>query len=170
MRRVFWVVVMGAALLLVGACSKNDSKVVGVHGANPHGQQDNATDSPELGFADVIKSKKLADYSTSSIGDAFGTYRFFDKREWRETKSSDGKVYVDFWGWFNAAVLDDASTKNGIVARGVEVKFVIYPDGAFNLAMISKIEARTDDKVYVYPLADKKRIMDAIYTNKELAF
>jgi len=170
MRRIVLVVVMGTVLLLAGACDRGDGKRALVNGTNPHGQQDKTADSIEFVFADVIKSKKLADYSTSTIGAAFGTYRYFDKREWKETKSSDGKVYVDFWGWFNTGKLDAASIKNGIVARGIEAKFVIYPDGKFNLAMISKIEARADGQKYAYPLADKKCILDAIYANKVIAF
>ncbi len=160
MRRVVLVVVMGAVLSLLGACAKD--------GGERQAQQGNAASNE--GIVGAIKEKTLADYPTSTIGNAFDTYRYFDKREWKETRSSDGKIYVDFWGWFNTATLDAASVKNGIVARGVAAKFVVYRDGAFNLAMISKIETRADGKMYVYPLADKKSIMDAIYANKEISF
>lgn len=170
MRRLVVIVVMGAISLLVAACTKGGGDGAGGHGAERQVQRDKASNPPKEGIIEVVKAIKLANYTTSTIGNAFDTYRYFDKREWSETRTSNGKIYVGFWGWFNAGTLDAASKKNGIAARGVEAKFVIYPDGIFDLVMISKIEAMTDGKKFAYPLEDKKRIMDAIYASKEISF
>jgi len=166
MRKLAVVVIMCAASLFFAACSKDGGKGA----SEKSGQQGKAADPGAKGFVDVIKKNKLGGYSNSTIGDALDTYRFFDKREWSESRSTDGKIYVGFWGWLNKGTLDASSAKEGIAARGVEAKFVIYQDGTYALIMLSKIEAMADGKKFAYPLGDKKRIMDAIYSNKEITF
>jgi hypothetical protein len=52
----------------------------------------------------------------------------------------------------------------------VDIKFVVTPDGSFGLAMISRLEAKTDGNIYSYPLEDSKAIIEKIYGNKEIKF
>ena len=170
MRRVLVVLMLGAVSLVAGACSRDGDGGAAGHEAERQAQRDKTSSPPKEGFVEVVKGIKLPGYTTSNIGAAFNNYRYFGSRKWRETRFPDGKIYVDFWGWFNASKFDVALINNGITARGVEVKFVIYPDGAFRVAMISKIESRVGGKISAYPLEDKKSIMDAIYANKEITF
>lgn len=169
-RRVVAILVLGAVSLVAGACSRESGEGAVGHGSERQAQRDETPSSPKEGFVEVVKEIKLPGYTTSNIGDAFNNYRYFGSRKWRETRFPDGKIYIDFWGWFNTSKFDVALINNGITARGVEIKFVIYPDGAFRVAMISKIESRVDGKISAYPLEDKKSIMDAIYANKEITF
>jgi len=170
-RILFLVVVLSALSVFAGGCSKGGAEGTG-KGITPHGatQGEKNPEGSSEGIAGALKGKKLGEYTASTIGEAFGSYSHFDKREWRETAASYGKTYVDFWGWFKPGELDAAATKNGIAARGVEVKFVITPDGEFYVAMISRIESSGDGRKYLYPLPDKKRILDAIYADKEITF
>jgi hypothetical protein len=153
----------------VAGCNKG-----GVDGAGPKTSQkqvesDNKPDV-RTGIAAAIRKQKLADYDTATIGDAFDNYRYFEKREWKETVSNNGKIYIDFCGWFKKSVLDAVSVNKGIAARGIDVKFVINADGSFYLAMISKVEIGADGREFGYPQEDKTRILSAIYGNKEMSF
>lgn len=119
------------------------------------------------GLAEAVKKKNLLDYPSKTIGEAFGSYSYFNKREWSETFSASGKIYIDFIGWFNTSSLNAQNIKSGISAKGVEVKFVLNPDGPFFVAMVSRVEVKTDGKMYKYPLPDIKYVLDSIYANKE---
>lgn len=170
-RIAFLVVTMCAVLSFVTACAKGGGE--GAGGANTDqrkAQPDSKSDSTQGGIVAAIREKKLAEFATSTIGEAFDAYQYFDKREWKEISTPNGKIYVDFWGWFKPSSIDATSLKNGVVTRGVTVKFVINPDGSFYVAMISKIEAGADGKEYASPLADKQHVLKAIYGNKEIIF
>ena len=169
-RKAYLVVAVGTALLSVTACNKGDSKGAGPMAGQKQAEPDSRPGVPKEGIAEALKKKKLAEFKTVTIGEAFDTYRYFDKREWKESRSANGKIFVDFWGWFKEGALDAASRKNGVVARGVQVKFVINPEGDFYLAMISRAEKGADGSEQDYPLDDKAGILKAIYGNKEITF
>jgi len=121
-----------------------------------------------VGTVGVIKKIKLAGYPETTVGDAFDRYRYFSKKQWSETKSSYGNLYVDFIGYFPTGWFDFDKKKAGVSANGVEIKFVVYPNGTYGVAMVSKIEARIDGTIMRYPLPDTKAVLDAIYTNKKI--
>ena len=139
-----------------------------VNPASPHGGGNSAMIRPE-GMTGVIQDAKLAGYNNLKIGDAFGKYRYFKKKAWSEARGTNGTFYVDFVGSTPAGWLDFASRKEGISARGIEVKFVIHPNGAYEVGMVSKIEVK-NGKTYRYPLGDIKRVLDAIYANREIRY
>ena len=122
------------------------------------------------GFIEVIKQKTLRAYPSIPIGKAFEGYSYFTKREWKETNTANGKIYIDFTGWFDPKKLDVATKKNGITMQGVGFKFLITKDGSFGLVMVSKLEANTDGKIYSYPLEDVKGILGKIFGNKDIQF
>lgn len=122
------------------------------------------------GLSEAIKNKTLPDYPAMTIGKAFDGYSYFSKREWRETFTENGKIYVDFAGWFDAKFLEPRNIKEGISARGIEIKFVINPDGPFFVGMVSRLETKTDGKIYAFPQSDIKGILANIYANKEISF
>lgn len=135
---------------------------------SPHGSGN--TKTALQGMAGVIQDVTLPGYKNMKIGEAFGKYRYFKKKEWSESRGVNGNYYVDFVGSTPTSWFDFKSRKQGISARGVEVKFVIYPDGAYEVGMVSKVEVKTDGKTYRYPFGDAKSIVDAIYANREIPY
>jgi len=133
-----------------------------------HGEQSSHEQSKSM--VSLLKDNKLSDYTNLTIGAAFDSYKFLEKKEWKESRSQNGKFYIDFTGWAGSLPKGIDSLKSGVSARGVNVKFVVNPGGEYYVTMISKLEARTDGKLNVVPFEDKKRILDAIYLNKEIVF
>ena len=162
MLRMVAVATLAAMVGLAGGCARQESE--------RQVQQEKAPAAPKEGVVGVIKEMKLAEYPSATIGSALDRYAYFDKREWKESDASNGKIYVDFLGWFKTGTLDAAAAKNGVTARGVAAKFVINSDGTFYLAMVSKVESGADGRITAYPLPDKKGVMDAIYANRQVSF
>jgi hypothetical protein len=118
------------------------------------------------GMVAVIQNATLPGYTNVKIGEALEKYKYFNKKEWRETHTPNGKIYVDFIGYFPSRWFDFRAIKEKIAARGIEIKFLIYPDGQYGIAMMSKVEIDSAGKMKKYPLEEVKSIMDAIYENK----
>ncbi|WP_145017505.1 hypothetical protein [Geobacter argillaceus] len=152
------------------ACSKNDTKNTDEYPAENQVDKSNAKGITGSGIADALKDKTLAGYESTTIGTAFDSYKYFTKKEWKETSAQNGKIYIDFIGWVGTNALDAVSIKDGVSARGIDVKFVINPDGSFFVGMVSKIDAKTDGTFYSYPLEDSAGLLTKIYANKEIAF
>ena len=130
----------------------------------------NGAMGPPQGMAAVIQDATLRGYTKAKIGEAFGNYRYFKKKEWSEARGARGTFYVDFVGLSPVGWFDFTARKNGISSRGIEVKFVIHPDGAYEVGMVSKVVVKTDGKTYRYPQADITSILDAVYANKEIGY
>ena len=165
-----------AALCLAAAClfgcakegqspPNSPPKVVSPHGAGVDSKQ---LGQPQ-GFVGIVSSQKLPLSNTKTIGAAFNEYRYFTSREWKETRNASGKVYVDFKGLFSNSPLAAAS-KDGVIRQGVEVKFVVEPNGNFYVGMISRIDVMSDGKLSLYTLGDGKKIIEMIYDNREITF
>lgn len=161
------------SICLVGCSQQGESKMQQqvrktstVHGAVP------SKGVEDLGMVSVVKKQVLEGYASAPVGKAIDGYRFFSKKEWSESSNSKGTYYVDVTGWLDASTIDLASIKEGIAARGVQIKFVVYENGAFGVVMVSKVEAKTDGKMYANSLDNSKaqQVMNSIYANKELAF
>lgn len=127
-------------------------------------------DAGKYGMDNTIKTKKLDSYPQATIGEAFDTYRYFETRDWKVTQLPTTKMYIDFTGMFKKGFFSFLTMNKGVSKRGVEIKFVVYSDGKFGIAMISKVEITTDGMIKKYPLADQKEILDKIYANKEIKF
>jgi hypothetical protein len=171
MKFLWCVILIAAVSLSVGGCTQKEAeKPPKEIPANPsmHGAATPAEKGE--GFVGVVKKQHLPNYPTTSVGTAFEGYRYFTKKEWSESRNTKGTVYVDFSGWLVKSTFDPRSIKDAVAARGVQVKFVIYENGSFGVAMVSKIEAKTDGKLYVYPLENSKALLDSIYANQEIAF
>ncbi len=126
----------------------------------------------EVGMVAVVKKQVLTGYESAPIGKAIEGYHFFTKKEWSESRNSKGTFYIDVTGWLDASTLDLDSIKEGVAARGVQIKFVIYENGSLSVVMVSKVEAKTDGKIYADPMEDSKakQVLDRIYANKKMAF
>jgi hypothetical protein len=170
MRPLFYVVLIVTVSIIAGGCAQQEIEKPpqrnqpnpGPHGAVPVEKGE--------GFVGVVKKQFLASYTTTSVGAAIDGYQYFAKKEWKESRNSKGTTYVDFTGWLVKSTLDKLSIKDGVAARGLQIKFVIYENGSFGIAMMSKIEAKTDGKLYAYPLDNSKALLDSIYSNREITF
>ena len=119
-------------------------------------------------ITDELKKKKLNADSTRTIGEAFDSYKFAIKKEWRETGTRSGKYYIDYICWLDV----NTFSREGIVKRAVELKFVIHENGEAYIVMGTKVEIKSDGKLYSTPIeaAKIKVIVAAIYENKEISF
>jgi hypothetical protein len=92
------------------------------------------------------------------------------KKEWKAAVLQSRHVTVDFTGWVERETLSDKDIRDGITGRALEIKFVIEPNGSFYVFMVSKIESKSDGKVYRFQSDDIAGILDNIYANKNSAF
>jgi hypothetical protein len=141
-----------------------------VHGSAAPPETPGSLAAGDSGLAKALKAVTLPNYPSMTFGAAVEKYRYFTKREWKETRSSNGKIYVDFTGWLKNHEFDFSSAKNGISARAVGVKFLVNPDGRYGAVMASRVELKTDGNFYSYPMEDLQGILNKIYENKEIRF
>lgn len=165
-------IVFGICVVALAGCAKKGEEAPPARQQKPqgHGDLKPSVDGPPVGMAEVVKQQKLLDYPDKTIGEVFGSYRHFDSVNWRETRLAKGTYYIDFQGTKKAPLFDEGSAKKGVAAEGVEIKFAIKPGGAFYVTMVSRAVVGIDGQMMLYPLPDKKKILDAIYANKEIAF
>ena len=171
----FFVTMTIGVLVFTAACTKggvdsSDKKVV------ENSVQSTEAKTPNAGLVDAIKKGKLANYQSKTIGNAFDSYKYLTKKEWMASTLKSRHITVDFIGWFEPNAwfdpnsLTDKDIKNGITGRGINVKFVIEPNGSYYMFMVLKIESRSDGKVYGYELQNSAGILANIYANKKIRF
>lgn len=168
MRKIVMTLLLLAAVLqgaALAALAPNGAKSAtpGVHGpmgAPPPGRT--------LGMIEVIKGASLPGYTNTKIGEAFDRYSHFKSKNWRETRGTAGTSYVDFIGSAPPRLLDLKSRWAGISASGIEVKFVVYPNGEYGVVMVSRTVVKSNGKADRYPLPDVKSVLDAIYSNRKI--
>lgn len=172
MKRQLFIVLFCLVAVGMPGCSKEVQKPQNPpsNAASRHGADTDAKQADELqGFIGIVTSQKLPLSNTKTIGAAFSNYRYFKSREWKETRNSAGKVYVDFHGLFaNEPIV--TSIKDGVSRQGVEVKFVVEPNGNFYVGMVSRIDVMNDGMMLISPLGDGKKIIEMIYNNREITF
>jgi glycine dehydrogenase subunit 1 len=66
--------------------------------------------------------------------------------------------------------LTDKDVRNGITGRGLEVIFVVNPDGSYYVFMVSMLEAKSDGNVDRHQLNDIAGILANIYANTKITF
>lgn len=174
---MFKVTVLAVILSIAMSCGALANEVKSLHGNTPKeitnyhqsGPID-AKDAGKYGMDNSIKKKKLDNYPVATIGEAFEKYRYFETRDWKVTQLPSIKTYIDFTGMFKKGIFTFMSMDKGVSQQGVEIKFVVYEDGRFGVAMISRVDIMTDGMIKRYPLGDTKTILDKIYANKEIKF
>lgn len=121
---------------------------------------------------ELLKNNHLGVSSTKTIGEAFDSFTYANKKEWRETPTINGPYYIDFICRLPVSVLSSAALKEGIVSRELEIKFAIHEDGVTYIAMARRIEIKTDGMKHatIIEPVDINRIVTAIYENREIVF
>lgn len=164
------VVLLSASLSLSAGNSANPAPPK-MNGMSFHGTGASQPSVPgtESGLANSLKKSKLARFPSKTIGEAINDYRYFNKREWRETASDGGKYYVDFIGWLKPEKYNVLSMFRDST-QGVGIKFLVYPDGRYAAVMASRVEIKTDEKTYSYPLENLDEILNKLYANKKISW
>lgn len=153
--------------VIVGACVKEgaDSPDKG-KGEKP--EQHSGAETGNAGIIDFIKRQKLVNFSSTTIGNAFDSYKYAATKEWKATFLKGSYTAVDYIGWSDLSSLNDSDRSNGITGRGFNVTFVIQPDGAFYVYMVSSIESRSDGKLYRTQQYDAAGVLADIYANRKI--
>lgn len=136
-----------------------------VHKSDQHG----TPDTVNAGLVDVIKNGKLVNFQSTTIGKAFDSYRYLTKKEWKASVLPSRHITVEFIGWLEPNTLSEQESKDGVKGKGINVKFVIEPNGSYYLFMVSKIETKSDGKVNGDELKDSAGILSSIYANKKIS-
>lgn len=121
---------------------------------------------------DALKNNHLEVSSTKTIGEVFDAYTYAIQKEWRETPSQSGPHYIDYIAWFQINPLSSTSLKEGVVKRGLEIKFVVRGNGETYIAMASRIDINSNgmrNSAVIDP-SEIRNIVTAIYENREISF
>lgn len=123
-------------------------------------------------IAQALKDRKLSVDESKTIGEAFDSYEFAAKHEWRETHTRVDPYFVDCIYQFPVHPLSLLSFREKIVARKLEVKFAVYEDGTSYVSLVSRIDTKTDGMIHShhYSPVEMKNIVTAIYENREIVF
>lgn len=166
--RYFLVSLMIGATVLAGACTKDGKESLNKQNVAKPAEHSDA-ETPNAGIIKVIKNGRLANFKSATIGSAFDSYKYLTKKDWQAAPLKSGHVTVDFAGWFEPNTLNDRDIKDGVTARGLNVKFVIEPDGSYYVFMVSKLESKSDGKIYSSELQDSAGILASIYANRKIS-
>jgi hypothetical protein len=132
----------------------------------------NTSSVPETLGIDALKKNHLEVSTTKTIGEAFDSYTYPITKEWRETPSESGPHYIDYICWFHINPVSSAALMEGVVKRGLEIKFVVRGDGETYIAMATRIDIKSNGMRYnsVIDPPKIKKIVTAIYENREITF
>ncbi|MDA8241073.1 MAG: hypothetical protein M0Z67_11980 [Nitrospiraceae bacterium] len=163
MRKLLLLLLIVGLILGAGACKKGVTD-------SPDKQkvEKPAAGTPNAGLIDFIKKQKLVNYQSTTIGNAFDSYSYLTKKEWKVEQQKSGPFTIDFIGWFGSDALKDEDIKKGVTGKGLDVMFVIEPNGSFYAFMASILEARNDGKIYRNQLADTAGVLAKIYGNQKI--
>ena len=153
--------------VFVGACVKEEAGKSDTQGGNTQGQS-SGTETADAGLVDFIKKQKLANFQSTTIGNSFDSYSYVKKKEWKSASLKSGHIAVDFIGWFEPASLSEKDIKAGVTSRGLNVTFVVQPDGAFYVFAVTVVESTVDGKTHRVQSLDSAGALDNIYANKKI--
>jgi len=138
-----------------------------------HGDMETSSSAvPGTPILESLKNNHLDVSSTKTIGEAFDAYKFAIEKEWRETPTKSGPYYIDYIGWFHISPVSSVALKEGVIKRGMEIKFAVHEDGETYIAMASRIDIKSDGMRYATPIdpPEIKKIVTAIYENREITY
>ncbi|MHB8845676.1 MAG: hypothetical protein ACYC7L_13135 [Nitrospirota bacterium] len=155
--------------VIAGACEKKGTDRLEKRNVVSPGSQ-GQSEKVYSGLVDFIRKQKLVNYPSATIGKAFDSYSHLMRKEWKETPLKNGRATVDFTAWFEPAVLNNADHKDGAAGTGIDVTFMVEPDGSFYVFLISKIENGTDGKMHRTQALNIAGVLDKIYSNAKYSF
>ena len=178
------IIAIGIISLGVTSCTKADEgkqpkteKVKFRNAAKPkllyHGNMETSDSavisSPVL---ESLKNNHLEVSSTKTIGAAFDAYKYSTKKTWRETSTEKGPYYIDFSCWLDVSPVSRVAFRDGVVKRGLDIKFAIQDGGETYISMITRNDIKSDGMSYttIVDPPDIKKIVTAIYENREITF
>jgi hypothetical protein len=137
-----------------------------------HGDMKTGASAPGSLGINALKNNHLEVSATKTIGEAFDAYTYAITKEWRETPSENGPHYIDYICWFQINPVSSAALKEGVVKRGLEIKFVVRGDGETYIAMARRLDIKSNGMSYdsVIEPSEIKKIVTAIYENREITF
>ncbi len=142
----------------ISACSREGAKT-----------SQHASQKSYGGIIAGVRKQTLPDYPSTTIGNAFDSYEYLKNKEWKMEQMKTNHFVVDFYGWFDADTLDERARRDSIAERGLDVKFVVTPDGRLYIFKIALLEGRSDGKIYSSPINDIAGILTSIYANKKIS-
>lgn len=159
-------VLLIAGGLVLGACSKDGTERQAEQ-RNAVQAQNGGQSASAAGLIGFIKTQKLVNYQSRTIGTAFETYKYFTKKEWREEALKSGQFAVVFLGWVDPRSLNE-SDGTGTAPKGLEVRFIVESNGSFYALMTSVVEKGTDGRIYRSRVLDTTTTLTSIYANEKL--
>lgn len=169
-----YLLILISIVLAITSCSdkfsneKNNVKKEARSAAGLAHKSDNQAE--KLDYVNVVKQQTLPDYPVKTVGAALDSYSHFAKHDWQVTEGSRGKIYIDYIGWLKDKGLEKDAEQRGVVAQGVNVKFIIDEHGVFGVVLTTKVEKRKDNTVSAYPFEKIKAVLDSIYGDREVGF
>jgi len=184
--KVMLLVVIGIIALNIAACSRGNeekspslssskAKIRNIDKSKMPFHGDMEMPSSAVSGSPILQSLKrnhLEVSSVKTIGEAFDAYKYAIKKEWRETPTQKGPYYIDYTCWFDISPVSAVALREGVVKRGMEIKFAVLDNGETYIAMVSRIEIKSDGMRYATPIdpPEIKKIVTAIYENREISF
>lgn len=137
-----------------------------------HGEMGATTKVAFSPLIESVKNNHLEQSSSVTIGEVFEKYKHAEKIEWREAVSNTGASFVDYICWIDVKPFSSVSINDGVVKRALDVKFVIRATGETYVGSASRIDIKSDGMIYTTEVdpTNLKRIVDAIYENREIPF
>jgi len=167
MCRPFYICLIILASLISGACKKagpdissKPKSAASIHGS---GEQTAASS-----IADTLKTQKLVNFDSITIGNAFDSYKYFTNKEWLDAPAQGGKLMVRFIGWLDPGKVGDEALKRGVTGKGIEVRFEITHDGSYSASTAFRLEAQSDGRVNAYEMDNLADVLTRIYANKKI--
>lgn len=177
MRKMYLVSLACLAALALAGCSKGGDGAPEKKAASEQkaavgneSKAANGKDAKTPGFVGVIKGATLDALKSKTIGEAIDGYQYFETRDWNESRVANGRVMVVFYGRLKESSISDVDKRAGVVARGMDIKFVIGRDGAYNIESISRYDTLRDGKLQGYAVADFGTVLPKIYRNERPVF
>jgi len=179
-------VLVGIISLGLTACTKNGEDKLPAVGSSKakmrdannfkkpfHGDMETMTSAMPISLAvESLKKNHLELSSTKTIGEVFDAYKHASKKEWREAANRNGTYFIDYICWLDISPVSSVALKEGVVKRALDIKFTVQADGETFIGMMNRIDIKSDGMVYttVVDPADIKKIVTAIYENREIPF
>jgi hypothetical protein len=139
-----------------------------------HGDKTSVSAVPSSPVLESLKNNHLEVSSTKTIGQAFDSYKYAVKKEWRETPptKNNSTYYIDYICWTQVRPFSFLTLMKGVKERGLEIKFAIRADGETSIALARRLDIKRDGKLHATPLLppEIKKAVTAIYENREITF